>query len=375
MVNVKKKAEKIKPEKLIMLLTFFAVFAGLAFAQTSTSTVTSTKKTITTTTSPAVSPTATPAPVRRVLRIPNSVPASPRSAESEMTEGENEIPAEKFIKVNGKTDVQLCVQSGNVKINGWDRNEVRAMVEGGTDVGFKILYKNPQGEPAVVKVVGYDAMKNPVTRVRECLAGDNIELDVPRGATVKVSGREYEAEVSSVFRAEVTNNIGSIVLNNISQKIYAKTYEGDLRIENSGGEITLVNTNGNIFAFNAKPVEFSNVFSARTNSGVIKLQSVDYPQIVTKSISGTIDFSGKILSGGQYNFDTQNGVILLSIPQQSSCQITAVYGFGNFQTDLTMTNVIKSPGQPRKLTGQIGSGDATMDLNTVSGAISIKRKE
>jgi hypothetical protein len=366
MLNLRTKTENTKFEKFLTLLTFFAVFAGFAFAQTSTSGRNSTNTTVT--------PTATPVPPRTPrVYMPAPFPTPTRRTTPRRTMNTSGIPAEKSIAVDAKAEIQLCVNKGNLKVNGWNRDEVRAMVEDGSYVSFKVLNKTPQDKPNFLKVVGYDPVKGPGM---DCLSGEVIELDVPHGATVKVTGFGYSAEVSSIYKVDIKTDNGNIVLNDIAQGITAQTYEGDLRVGDSGGEMTLVTTNGNIFAFNAKPIEFSNVFSARTTSGAIKLQSVEFPQINTKSTTGTIDFSGNILSGGQYDFYTQNGSILLNIPQQSSCAVTATYVSGNFQTDLTMTNVVKTPGQPQKLTGQIGtSSNATLKLSTLYGTINIKRKE
>lgn len=375
MVNITKKTGNTRLEKFFTLLAFFAVSAGIIFAQTST-TVT---RTIEKTTNTTVTPTATPVPARTPRTppryMPMPFPTPPRRRVSRRIENNSGIPAEKSIAVDAKANIELCVDNGNLKVNGWERNEVRAMVQSGSYVGFKVLNKNVQNSPLVLKVLGYDPMKNPGIGLNSCLAGENIEIDVPRGATVKIEGRQYEAEVSSVYKAVVKNDGGDIVLNDISQGIYAQTYQGDVRVENSGGVISLSTTNGNIFAFNAKPIEFSNIFSAKTSSGAIKLQAVEYSQVNTKSTSGTINFSGNILSGGQYTFDTHNGSILLNIPQKSSCEVSATYVYGNFQSEIPMTNVSKTPGQPQKLTGQIGSGDATLTLKTYNGAINIKTKE
>lgn len=358
----RKKTENTKFEKFFTLLTFFAVFAGVAFAQTSTNT---------TPPMPTETPVRTPRPPRVYMPVPYPTPRR-TTGTNRNTSG---IPAEKSIMVDAKANVQLCVTRGNLKVNGWDRNEIRVIVEDGGYAGFKVLNKNAQNEPAVVIILGFDPMKTAGIMSNNCLSGEKIEIDVPRSASIGIKGQSFDSEISSVYKAQINNNSGDITFNDIAQGIDARTNSGNLNVENSSGEIQLSSINGNIFAFNTKPVEFSNIFVAKTNSGAIKLQSVDYPQINTKSTSGTIDFSGNILSGGQYDFYSQNGSILLNIPQQSSCAVTATYLSGNFQTDLTMTNVVKTPGPPQRLTGQIGTGDATLKLNTYNGAIYIRRKE
>ena len=68
--------------------------------------------------------------------------------------------SEKAIVVDPKVNISLCVQGGNIKVNGWDRNEVRVFVNQGSPIGFKVLQKNRQTEkPVWVMVVGFDPKK------------------------------------------------------------------------------------------------------------------------------------------------------------------------------------------------------------------------
>ena len=352
MVKLTGNIRKFGLEKFLTLLAFFAVFAGFGFAQTRT-------------------PTPPDVPKRVIVR---PFPTAPKARIAKRIRNESEIPAEKSIAVDAKVSISLCVNDGNIKVNGWDRNEIRALVDGGSSVGFKVLKKNVQNSPVWLKVLGFDPMKNLEIGIDECLSGENIELDVPRGATIEIKGNQFDAAIESVNKASVKNNGGNITFNEIAQGVNAFTYEGDVRVENSGGVMTLNSTNGNILAFNVEPIQVNDIFTARTISGAVSLQMIKHSQVDTNSTSGIINFLGNLLSGGQYNFGTQNGSILLTVPQTSSCAVTALYGFGNFQTEIPMTNVDKTPaGQVQKLTGQIGAGDATLNLKTYSGAISIKK--
>ena len=95
--------------------------------------------------------------------------------------------SEKAIIVDPKINISLCVQGGNIKINGWDRNEVRVFINEGSPVGFKVLQKNRQTEkPVWIMVTAYDKKKNPGAS-EECISGDEIEIDAPRTA-----GRQHQ---------------------------------------------------------------------------------------------------------------------------------------------------------------------------------------
>lgn len=321
----------------------------------------------------------TPKPQPRIAVPPKSpLPKPPKDwkrAKTAPKEGETLLPAEKSISTDAKVNISLCISEGNVKINGWEHNEIRTFVSGGSQIGFQVLEKKNQ-IPAWVKILGFDSQKNnQAAGVDECLSGDEIELDVPRGATVKINGGESDIAVTSVNKVKIENRGGDISLNNIGQGIEAKTYQGDVTVENSSGAITLLSTNGNIVAFDTEAGEIGDVFLAKTSSGTITLQKVGNRQIEVNSNSGSIRFDGEFSSGGQYSFGTTNGSINLTIPANSSCKIKASFG-GVFQTEIPLGGISKSAAfqQVQNITGTLGTGDSSVNLTTFSGAIRIRKK-
>lgn len=311
-------------------------------------------------------------------QMPPRPPAAPKTKSNGGIKIKNEsgAPAEKSIAADAKVNVKLCVSEGRVKINGWERNEIRAFVNDGSEVGFRVLQKSKQNEtPVWVEILGYDSVKNKEANPDECLSGDEIEIDAPRNAVVSITSRRSETIIDSVARVTVENVGGDILLSNIGQGIQAKTYEGDITVEKSSGAIMLVTTAGNIVVFDVSPSEIGDVFKAKTNSGAIILQHAEHRQIEANSNSGSIKFTGELLSGGQYNFTAFNGLISLLIPQNSSSKINASYGFGAFNSEIPLLNLVKSAtSNAQNLSAQIGKGEANLNLSTYSGTIQIKKQ-
>ena len=286
-------------------------------------------------------------------------------------------PAEKALAVEPKVYVTLCVTEGNVKINGWTRDEVRTMVADGSQVGYKISDKNPKtGKPAWIYVLGYDPAKTKVLKPDECLSGTDIELDVPVGATVELKSVESETAIESVRKVKVTNVGGDIFLRNIAEGIEAQTFEGDVTVENSSGAIALETTGGNIVALDVNPSEIGDGFRAKTKSGIITLKGVGHRQIETNSISGSTSYAGEFLSGGRYLFGTQNGSIVLSLPAKETCaRIVASTGFGTFDSELPLQNRLR---QGRNETAQLGdceANNASVSITSYSGRILLRKEQ
>jgi DUF4097 and DUF4098 domain-containing protein YvlB len=272
--------------------------------------------------------------------------------------------------------ISFCVSEGRVKVNGWERNEIRAFVNDGSQVGFKVRGLNRQNsKPVLVTVLGFDPAKSDETEAEECLSGDEIELDVPHNAVVNIRSDESDTSIESVRRVSIKNVGGNIFLNNIAEGIEAITYQGGITVEKSGGAMTLTSTSGNIIALDISSIEIGDIFRAKTGNGTIVLRNLEQRQVEVGSNSGSINFNGEFLNGGQYKFTTQNGSISLAIPEKSSCLVNATFGFGAFNSELPLQNKkVTNPSGVQNLTGQLGTGEATLNLATYNGRISIKKQ-
>jgi len=291
----------------------------------------------------------------------------PRSYESEQT-------TEKFIAVDPNVSIKLCVSDGNLKVNGWERNEVRVFVRSGRLPGFKVLEKDEKSGKANWLLVANQrpegARPGPMP---ECLAGE-IEMDVPIGSGLSLTGRGANTEIDSIKKVSVKTADGHISLKSIPGGIAASTYQGNLEVVNSGGNIALETTTGNITAFDVSPGQIGDLFRAKSNGGNVSLQQVEHRQIEASSITGSVNFNGKFLPGGLYNFKTSNGSIRMLIPLKSSATIKANYGFGSFNSEIPLKFIYENKTDGGKnFQAMIGTGDANINLITNTGVIAIKK--
>lgn len=285
--------------------------------------------------------------------------------------------SERSMKVDPGLNLKLCVTQGNVKINGWNRSELRVFVQDGSKFNFKVLQTDQRTQdPVWVAVVGIEG-KSKFPAQTDCISGGDIEIDVPLNSTVNFKGEETTTTIDTLRKVDVRTSGGDISLRNVSGGVLAKTFEGNLSAEQCKGAMSLDATAGNIVVFDAGPSEIGDIFSAKTTSGAISLQNLSYRQIEANSISGSVAFSGEILSGGTYNLTTSIGSIRILIPQNSACTVSATYGYGRFNSDLPfklLTETI-SEGNVKNIVGAFGAdgGNSTLKLTTSNGSISIRK--
>lgn len=284
---------------------------------------------------------------------------------------------ERALAVSPTVNVSLCVVEGKLAINGWSRNEARIFVRDGSKFSFKVLEKSPtDSKPVWISAYSY-VKKGGKMGTSECIRGEDVEIDLPVGATLNLKGESIDTTIDTLRKVSVKTAGGDITVRNVSNGVNAFTYEGDITVEESKGALTLDSTNGNIVVFEAGPSEIGDVFKAKTNSGAISLQRLLHRQIEVWSISGSVVFSGDILNGGSYSFGTNNGSLRLTLPQNSSFQLSATYALGNFASELPLKILTENDqaGPVRTIVANIGGGgDAILRLTTNAGIIGIRKQ-
>lgn len=380
---------KLNIKRLGQVFILLTALVGWNFAQQTTITTstpkplpkakTAPKPKINTETSPITEAPETPVVSSPGRVRPGTLP--PTWDKGKIVPNEDDTPFEKSIEVDEKVNINLCIFEGNVRINGWDRDEIRVFVRGGSKAGFRPRGKNEDGNPTGVTILGYDPLKDKGRGLSECLSGEEIELDVPKEANLtKLDGLNGEViiTVESVAKARISINQGNIQLRGIQEGIYAKTYEGDINVEDSYGPIELYSTNGNIFVYNVDPLEDSDILKAKTNNGILIFQSSTHLVVEGNTISGSIKYVGEIQMDGQYKFSNTSGEILLGIPRDSSCTLTVISQKDKFLPELPfkVTTEAVFPPSMKRIVGTMGTGEgeATIFLQTDNGKIRIKRQ-
>lgn len=280
-------------------------------------------------------------------------------------------PAEKMIAVDSKVSLSLCATSGDIKVNGWNRDEVRAYVDGGSDVGFRVKYDRNK-KIGAAQILGYDPKEHSGLDIEECLDGRSIELDVPMDAALIIKSKSGDITIDSIGKIRIDNLSGTVNLRNISQNVEATNFEGDITLEESNGPVNLFASTGRIMVIGAQPIEMGDHFSAKTRSGSISLQDVGHNAMNVTSATGSVRFTGSLESGGQYAFNTTSGKLEFNLPSNTSCKLVATYG-GSFDLLIPVKDVINNqqPGV-KKVIALLGTGESTLTVTTFSGSILIK---
>ena len=318
---------------------------------------------------PKPAPTAKPG---RPVKV--HVPTPPRAPRYQRNEG---VTTEKAIPAERNVAIQLCVSEGDVKINGSSASEVRVFVRNGRKFEFRSLEKNPETGKANWVQLARLATEGPVAGpFANCLSGDSIEIDMPSGGNLTISGRSATVAVDSVNKATVKLIEGDISVRNISGGLFARTEQGELLAESISGDIGLETTTGNIVGFDLKSSRPGEPLKVSTIRGTISLQNVTHRQIDANATSGSVKYVGTFEGGGLYKFRSASGRIGLLLPGNVNCKVSASYGYGNFDSSFPIKILTENvvPGG-KVIVGEIGNGKGpVVNVSTTSGSIRIVKQ-
>jgi hypothetical protein len=249
---------------------------------------------------------------------------------------------ERTIVVDPAVAVSLCVMSGNITVRGWDRNEVVARSADAVQIDLRKPQElMPVGSVKKLDVVVFNKPEEQKSQGK-CQAYSDVDLNVPRGATVLVQTRDGDISIAEVASAYAGTQNGDIEVEQVSRSIEVGSIGGSICLKDSTGRVSISSAGGTVDATNLRPIDLADTIDVVTTSGDITLSQVTHKQINTKTVSGNLTLSGPLAAAGRYWFNSFSGDVTLALPANSSFKLLAkVSEDGEIITDfpLTLTQV------------------------------------
>lgn len=276
--------------------------------------------------------------------------------------------------------VTLSLDSGDVVVRGWNKREVRASANGADDLELQTA-GGAQGAATRIAVVLSNGPKDKGKEKGKFdrRASGDVTLDVPRGATVQIQTRNGDVDISDVADLSVETWSGDVSVQGVSRAVEVKTLNGSISLEDSKGHVRLYSVSGDISAANIGTVEPGDSLEAKTTSGEVTLERIAQARVVAGTTSGNVSLEGALARGGSYELSSYSGDVTLEMPGNSSFRVTAVAPRGEITTDFEIKNKteedpLKVLEEEGRLSGNVGSGDATLNLTSFSGTIRLRRQ-
>ena len=315
--------------------------------------------------------------------------------------GKKSGPAvERTVAADPNVLISVCVASGEIKVRGWDRNEVRARTSDSPELELRRSGPSASGSAKEIIVL---ASKDQRHQRDSCSADADIEIDVPRGASVKVQIRDGDIHVTDVLAIQAKTMNGDINIAGVKGKAEADTLSGNISLTNSNGSAKLHSVGGNVEASGVGPAAAGDALNAASVGGDVTIEKSGYATVTAGSVGGNLNLSGPLSRDARYELNTISGDIHLTLPADASFRLDAKLSQNaDFTSDFPLkvkkedesTESVPKPPTPPKTKHRVsvppdppksfyglqhisavyGTGDALLTISSFSGGVYLQRK-
>jgi DUF4097 and DUF4098 domain-containing protein YvlB len=259
---------------------------------------------------------------------------------------------------SGKVTIENM--SGSVKVTGWDRAEVqvKGTLGDGAELGFdggenrtSIEVEAEHGNPMGIK--------------------SDLEVFVPAGSSVSIEGFAASISVAGVtgsVSAETVN--GSITQSGAAKGVELQSVNGAIEVTKAAGRIQAEAVNGTVTVRDA-----SGELEASTVNGKLLVTGGSFDRAALESVSGGVRFEAGLSARATLSVESVSGSVELFFPAGFGAEFSVSTFSGTITNELGPAAEKSSRFTPEKeLSFTAGSGGARVTVETLSGAVSIRKR-
>jgi hypothetical protein len=305
-------------------------------------------------------------------------------------------PFTALAKIGRQGTLNLVNAAGNVTITG----------SGGTDVRIDAIKRVwDRSESAAraalsdlqIEVTERDGVVDISTdaqRSRLLEAEVDFTIAVPAGAAVSVRTASGDVTITGIrgeLRAEAVS--GAIKATSVGQVRNLRTLGGAIVLENADSNDLTASTLGGALTIRQLKARSADL---RTVAGDMIITESETERLMAQSLSGRVEFSGRLARTGRYSLQSQSGDIRFTPIGTDDFELEAATVSGTVRSDFPVTISDRreaprpggrgrvgrggprgsgsGPGNARILRGLAGAGGPLVTLRTFSGSIAIARR-
>jgi DUF4097 and DUF4098 domain-containing protein YvlB len=260
-------------------------------------------------------------------------------------------------------DAKVSIEnmSGSVKVTGWTQAEVH--VKGTVGEGAQLSFDGPAQS---LKIEVEAEHGNPMG------IKSDIEVSVPAGASVSIEGFQATISIAGVtgsVSAETVN--GSITQSGPAKGVELQSVNGSIDLTKAGGRIQAETVNGPLTIRDA-----SGDLEASTVNGKLLVAGGSYERAKLETVSGSVRFEAGLSARATLGVESVSGPVDLFFPAAFGAEFSVSTFSGEIVNELgpAVEKAPKwSPGKELSFTS--GSGGARVTVETLSGAVNIRKKQ
>jgi len=255
--------------------------------------------------------------------------------------------------------VSIENMAGSVKVTGWDKAEVQ--VRGTVGEGGELSFEG-SGRRTHIEI---EADHNPMG------IKSDLEVFVPAGSSVDIEGFQATISVTGVLGSVTAETVnGSITQAGAAKHVELQSVNGDVEVSKATGRIKAETVNGSVVVRDA-----SGDLEASTVHGKLHVIGGSYDRAEIESVAGTVRFEAALTSRASLSIETVSAPVELLLPATVSAEFQVSSFSGRINNELGPAAEKRGKWTPQTELGfTTGSGGARITLETLSGAIDIRKR-
>ena len=185
---------------------------------------------------------------------------------------------------------------------------------------------------------------------------------------------DYDVTVPAGISVNVSTTSAPITAEGISSEIGLSSETGQITVHNIAK--SHVHVRSMAAQVSLQDVTMSRV-DIQSTGGTVHLKNVNGQRVTVGTTSGNIDYEGDCSGGGSYILTTHSGAIDVTLPPSASVDLTARSTTGAVENDFPLQQKPHTsfvPQQGRSFAGTSNSGSSSVELQSFSGKIRVKKQ-
>jgi len=259
-------------------------------------------------------------------------------------------------------DAKVTIEnmSGSVKVTGWDRAEVQ--VKGTVGDGGELSFDGSEKSLAIEVEAEHG---NPMG------IKSDLEVFVPAGSSVSIEGFQATISVAGVtgsVSAETVN--GSLTQSGAAKSVDLQSVNGAIDVTKPSGRVKAEAVNGPVTVRDA-----SGEIEASTVNGKLLVTGGSFDRATFETVAGGIRFEAGLSARATMNVESVSGPVDLLLPAGFGAEFLVSTFSGDITNELGPAAQKSSKWTPEKeLSFTTGSGGARITVETLSGAVHIRKR-
>ncbi len=265
--------------------------------------------------------------------------------------------------------------SGDIEITPWKQNQVKIDAVKVSEASSldKAKENAAQVTVDVATVEGVLRIETKYPEKKHFWEGNSgnvsvsYKLMVPEMAAVEVKSVSGDVKIGALGGALKVKSVSGAVTVLGAAGVDIDLVSGDITVENIAGDAYLEAVSGNI-----KATKVKGSLEAGSVSGEVTLKDVSEARSVkAHSVSGDLTYTGTIMASGNYEFDSQSGNIVLTIPANAAFDFEAHTFSGVIDSAFPVE--VSGKISPKDMRGTVNKGGARIRLKSFSGNVELKK--